>query len=193
VNGEASLDYEYEEIDRDEDELGDTETNTFDIAVNSRFSKELSGRISYKYQDIDEPLRGANTGILQSAAYQDPNYPGLAYDDKANYVGDPGNTGTAVFYWNSVYPNRMLETSMDPEDVHEVKFSSTWTPSYNMAATVFGRYRHEKNDPVNYKQDTYVPGVSLYYAPNDKMNLTMAYTFNKMETENQMCVGWYHG
>ena len=62
-----------------------------------------------------------------------------------------------------------------------------------MAATVFGRYRHEKNDPVNYKQDTYVPGVSLYYAPNDKMNLTMAYTFNKMETENQMCVGWYHG
>ncbi len=85
------LGYEYEEIDRDEDELGDTETNTFDIAVNSRFSKELSGRVSYKYQDIDEPLRGANTGILQSAAFQDPNYPGLAYDDKANYVGDPGN------------------------------------------------------------------------------------------------------
>ena len=187
------LGYEYEEIDRDEDELGDTETNTFDIAVNSRLNKKLSGRISYKYQDIDEPLRGANTGILQSAAYQDPNYPGLAYDAKANYVGDPGNTATAVFYWNSVYPNRMLETSMDPEDVHEVKFSSTWTPSYNMAATVFGRYRHEENDPVNYKQDTYVPGVSLYYAPNDKMNLTMAYTFNKMETENQMCVGWYHG
>ena len=90
------LGYEYEEIDRDEDELGDTETNTFDIAVNSRFSKELSGRVSYKYQDIDEPLRGANTGILQSAAFQDPNYPGLAYDDTANYVGDPGNTGTAV-------------------------------------------------------------------------------------------------
>ena len=74
------LGYEYEEIDRDEDELGDTETNTFDIAVNSRFSKELSGRVSYKYQDIDEPLRGANTGILQTAAFQDPTYPGMAYD-----------------------------------------------------------------------------------------------------------------
>jgi len=191
------LGYEYEEIDRDEDELGDTETNTFDIAVNTRLNKKLSGRVSYKYQDIDEPLRGANTGIFQ-VSNPDPLYPGMAVGLREDYFDlpgqpNPGNTATAVYYWNSVYPNRELETSMDPEEVHEVKFSSTWTPSYNMAATVFGRYRHEENDPVNYKQDTFVPGVSFYYAPNDKMNLTMAYTFNKMETENQMCVGWYHG
>jgi len=186
------LGYEFEEIDRDEDALGDTKTNTFNIAANSRLNKQFSARISYQYQDIDEPLRGANTGILQSAAYQDPAYPGMAYDNTSNYLGDPGNT-TGVFYWNSVYPNRMLETSMDPEDVHEIKFSSTWTPASNMAATFFARVRKEENNSVDYKQDSYVPGVSFYYAPNGKMNLTMAYTFSKMKTENQMCVGWYHG
>ncbi len=62
-----------------------------------------------------------------------------------------------------------------------------------MAATLFARVRIEENDAVKYQQETYVPGVSFYYAPNNKMNLTMAYTFNKQETENQMCVGWYHG
>ncbi|OEU72722.1 MAG: hypothetical protein BA864_07810 [Desulfuromonadales bacterium C00003093] len=62
-----------------------------------------------------------------------------------------------------------------------------------MAATLFARVRIEENDAVKYQQETYVPGVSFYYAPNSKMNLTMAYTFNKQETENQMCVGWYHG
>lgn len=186
------LGYEYEEIDRDLDELGDTETNTLKVAVNTRLNKKLSGRISYKYQDIDEPLAGPKTGILQSAEYQDPNYPGMAYDNTSNYLGDPGN-GPAVYYWNSAYPNRMLDTSMSPDEVHEVKLSTTWAPSANVAATFFARVRHEENDSVKYDQDTYIPGASIYYAPNDKLNLTMAYTFNKMETENQMCVGWYHG
>ena len=186
------LGYEYEEIDRDEDELGDTETNTFKLALKSRLSKQLSGRISYQYQDIDEPLQGAKTGILQSAEFMNADYPGFASDDKANYTGDPGNT-TAVFYWNSVYPNRKLDTSVDPDELHEAKFSTTWTPSANMAATVFARVSYEENDAVDYEQKTYVPGFSFWYAPNSKLNLTMAYTFNKQDTENRMCVGWYHG
>ena len=186
------LGYEYEEIDRDEDELGDTETNTFKVAVNSRLNKQLSGRISYKYQDIDEPLAGPKTGILQSAAFQDPNYPGMAYDNTANYLGDPGN-GPAVYYWNTAYPNRTLDTSMSPDEVNEVKLSTTWAPAANMAATFFARVRHEENDSVKYDKKTYIPGASIYYAPSENLNLTMAYTFNKMETENQMCVGWYHG
>ena len=186
------LGYEYEEIDRDLDELGDTETNTFKVAVNTRLNKQLSGRISYKYQDIDEPLAGPKTGILQTAAYQDPNYPGMAYDNTANYLGDPGN-GPAVYYWNSAYPNLTLDTSMSPDEVNEVKLSTTWAPAANVAATFFARVRHEENDSVKYDQKTYIPGASIYYAPSDKLNLTMAYTFNKMETENQMCVGWYHG
>ena len=78
-------------------------------------------------------------------------------------------------------------------EVHEAKLSTTWAISANKAATLFARVRQAENDEVEFEQTTYVPGVSLWYAPNGKMNLTMAYTFNKQETENQMCVGWYHG
>ncbi len=184
--------FEYEEIDRDEHELNDTDTYSYKIALKSRFNKQLSGRISYLYQDINDPLNGAETGIMQGGDHDDPNYSGVAWDLTSNHTGDPGNT-TAVFYWNSVYPNRDLDTSVDPEDVHEVKMSSTWAPKANMALTVSNRFRYEENDHVHYEQHTYAPGVSFYYAPTNKIDLTMSYNYNHQKTENRMCVGWYHG
>ena len=186
------LGYDYEEIERDETELADTETSTYKIALKSRLSRQLSARISYQYQDIEEPFTGADVGIAQVTGTTDALYPGMAWFTTADYLADPGN-GPGVYYWNSVYPNREFESSMSPESIHEAKFSSTWTPSSNMAATIFARVRMAENDEVEYQQDTYVPGFSFYYAPNGKMNLTMSYTFNKQETENRMCVGWYHG
>jgi predicted porin len=183
--------YDYEKIERDAHDLGDTTTNTVKAAVNSRFGRELSGRLSYQYQDIDDPFAGAHSGILQGTN-QDPFYPGMARDDTANYLLDPGN-GPGVYYWNSVYPNRQLNSTMLPEEVHEIKFASTWAPSINLAATLFARVRLEENPSVKYEKENYVPGASLFYAPNSKLNFTMAYTFNKMRTENRMCVGWYHG
>jgi hypothetical protein len=62
-----------------------------------------------------------------------------------------------------------------------------------MAATLFARVRYEENDDVEYEQTTYVPGISFWYSPSSKLNLTMSYTFNNQDTENRACVGWYHG
>jgi len=189
------LGYDYEDVDRDLDELGDTTTNTFKVAVKSRLSKKLSARVSYQYQDIDDPFHGEDmTGIAQGIGITDPAYPGLSWLNTADYVGVyPNPDNSTVYYWNSVYPNRTLDVTNQPDQVHEGKLSSTWAPTGNMAMTVFARVRFEENDDVDYKQHTYVPGASFYYAPRNDLILTMAYTFNKMKTENQMCVGWYHG
>ena len=188
------LGYEYEEIERVEAELGETETHTFKVAVKSRLSKQLAGRFSYKYQDIDDPFSGAHVGIAQVTGTTDPLYPGLAWFLKEDVQFIEGNPASgAVYYWNSVYPGRELESTTEPDAVHEAKVSATWTPAANMAATVFARVRMEENDTVQYQQDTYVPGISFYYAPSNNVNLTMAYTFNKQDTENRLCVGWYHG
>lgn len=191
------LGYEFEDVVRDEDELGNTETHTLKAAVKARVNKKFSGRVSYEYQNIDEPLAGAHVGIAQgdlaNDAIQDPLDPNLWYYTFAAPFTDGDVAGNNDWYWNIVYPNRQLSSSNQPEEVHEAKAATTWAISHNMAATVFARVRMEENDAVKYEQKTYVPGVTLWYAPNSDMNLTMAYTFNKQETENQMCVGWYHG
>ncbi len=186
---------EREEVDRDEKELGETETNTFTLAIKTRINKKFSARASYKYEDIEDPF-GADhaTGIAQVTGTTDPNYPGLAWMMKAAEQFINGNPASgAVYYWNSVYPSRELSATNKAENVHEGKVSTTWKPAANMAATIFARVRMEENDSVDYQQDTYVPGISFYYAPTSKLNLSMAYTFNKQDTENRMCVGWYHG
>jgi len=186
------LGYEYQDIDREEDELGNTEINTLKAAVKSRINNSLSGRVSYMYQDIDEPLAGADVGIAQGDTLATEGLGGVWYYSFPNPPTDGTNDGND-WYWNIVYPNRQLSSSNQPDKVHEAKATATWTINPNMAATLFARVRTEENDAVKYAQDTYVPGVTFWYAPNGKMNLTMAYTFNKQETENQMCVGWYHG
>ncbi len=189
------LGYEYEKVDRDDNHLGETKTNTFKVALKSRLNPQLSGRVSYQYDDIDDPLSNA-TGIAQNmdGATQDPLNSGLWYADRADYFGIENNSATTVWYWNSVYPNRTEEASNLPDKVHEVKLNTTWSPRANVAATLFARYRYEDNDDVGLDhRKTFVPGVSLWYAPSDKVNLTMSYTYNWQETENKMCVGWYHG
>ncbi len=195
------LGYEYENIDREIKELGETETNTYKVSVNSRIAKGLNARASYTYKDIDEPFYGEDAvGIAQG--HPDATVDGdLSYLLSATYVNpdglntDPladGNT-TGVYYWNTIYPSRGLDATNQPDEVHEAKISTTWSPAANLSMTAYLRTRYQENDEVKYEETTYVPGVSLWYAPNGKMNLVMAYNFNKQETENQMCVGWYHG
>lgn len=194
------LGYAYEDIQRDEEELGETETHTLKAAIKSRFGNNLSGRISYEYQNISDPFVAHNaTGIAQGqpGAITDPFGSGLVWLDAAQFEAGgtnptPGNDNW-VYYWNSVYPSRGFDATNQPEDVHEVKLNTTWAPSANIAATFFLRTRYEENNAVNYKQTTFVPGVSFWYAPSDKINLTMSYTFNNQDTENRACVGWYHG
>jgi len=192
------LGYEFEEIKRKEKELGETETHTLKVAVKTRLNKTTSGRASYKYQDITKQFVAHNaTGIAQgNADFYDP-ISGLAWLNTAQFKSTganatPGNDNW-VYYWNSVYPSRGFDATNQPDAVHEVKLSTTWAPSANMAATFFMRTRYEENDDVKYKQTTIVPGVSFWYAPSDKLNLTMSYTFNNQDTENRACVGWYHG
>lgn len=181
--------YNYEDIDREEQELGETETHTFKAAINSRLSKQLSVRGSYEYQDIDNPLSW-ETGIGQISGTDVGG--GAMVLQTADFTNLDNNSNT-VYYWNSVYGSRELEATNLPDEVHELKASANWSPAANMAATLTARVRIEENSAVHYEQTTYVPGASFWYAPNSNLNLTMAYSFNKQQTENQMCVGWYHG
>lgn len=164
------LGYEYEEIDREEEALGKTETSTLKVSLNTRPSKTVAARLSYTYQDITDPF-------LNPKGVKGP-------------AGGPGG-----FYGEDFYTKRLADATNQPEEVHEGKASVTWTPYARMSATLYARYLTEENDLnyTTYKRDAYVPGFSVWYAPTNKLNLTMAYNFNKEEVENQMCVGWYHG
>ena len=177
----VSLGYEFEDVDRKMDELVDTETHTIKASVSYRPSSQLSTRASYMYQDIDDQFLHphGNKGPIDSTFAWSSALPA---DEKR-------------WYEPYFYALREAEATNLPEEVQELKASATWSPSANYSVTAYARYRTEEND-LNfntYKQDTISPGVNVWWAPVNNLNMTMAYNFNKMKTENQMCVGWYHG
>ena len=174
------LGYEYEDIDRDIDEAMDTEINTLKASVRFRPTSDINTRVSYKYQNIDDQFR---------------NKHGNMGPTDETYTWPPANPADKVWYGTDYYTQRLAEATNLPEDVHEIKLSATWAPSSRYSVTVYNRYRYEENDlnKNTYEKTSYSPGVTAWWAPSNDLNLTMAYNFNKQETENQMCVGWYHG
>ena len=174
------LGYEYEDIDRDIDSAVDTETNTLKASVRFRPTKKINTRISYKYQNIDDAFMAEHGNMGPT-------------DD--TYSWPPADPADKVWYGTGYYTQRLAEATNQPEDVHEVKLSATWAPSARYSVTVYNRYRYEENDlnTNTYEKTSYSPGLTAWWAPVNDLNLTMAYNFNKQETENQMCVGWYHG
>ncbi len=174
------LGYEYEDIDRDIDAAMDTETNTLKASVRFRPTNKINTRISYKYQNIDDAFMAerGNKGPTDET-----------------YSWPPADPADKVWYGTDYYTQRLAEATNQPEDVHEVKLSATWAPSARYSVTVYNRYRYEENDlnTNTYEKTSYSPGLTAWWAPVNDLNLTMAYNFNKQETENQMCVGWYHG
>jgi len=172
------LGYEFEDIDREMDEAMDTETHTIKASVRYRPNSKFNTRASYMYQDIDDQFmhKHGNKGPIEE-----------------DFVYVPKVTNR--WYEEYFYAQREAEASSLPEEVHELKATATWSPSSEYSVTAYARYRMEEND-LNfntYEQDTFSPGVNVWWAPANNLNMTMAYNFNKQETENQMCVGWYHG
>jgi hypothetical protein len=188
--------YDYEEEDRADEHFGTTETNTFKAAANTRFGKGMNARLSYKFQHIDEPFAAHDAkGIAQN---QDElvytyNENGIVLVSRADAIALNG--GGPLLYWDEYGPYglRTDDGTNQPDEVNEIKGQFSWSVNPQMAATFFMRYRMEENGEVGYEQDTFVPGANLWFAPSSKLNLTMSYTFNKQDTENRMCVGWYHG
>jgi hypothetical protein len=172
------LGYEFEEVDREIEELVDTETHTVKASVRYRPSSKLSTRASYKYQDIDDQFMHphGNKGPI---------------DEDFVFISKTTN----LWYEPGFYSLREAEATNLPEEVHELKASATWSPGANYSVTAYTRYRMEENDLnfSTYEQDSFSPGFNVWWAPINNLNMTLAYNFNKMETENQMCVGWYHG
>jgi len=193
------LGYELEKFDRDETELGDTDTQTVKAKVKTRFTRQLNAWASYTYQKIDEPFRNPD-----AAAYIDP-FTGLSYYDKdqePNGAGTINSTWTGGYligsgptYGTDYYDLRSLDMTNLPEDVHEAKLSTTWSPASNFSTTLALRARFEENqlDNSTWKERTLSPSLSMWYAPTEKLNLTFLYNYLGQRSEAKFCQGWYDG
>jgi|GEM_PF-1712305 hypothetical protein len=198
------LGYEREEVDRDEDELNETDTDTFKVAVNSRYFKNVSMRVKYQYQNIDDPFEHKDAAVADAQAISDwlsaeaagnPACPGSAYSKL--HLGFPW-VGDSTEYF-VMYNSREATLTSEPEDTHEVAVNLTWNISPKLSANFHYKYRLEKVEmdipgfSDSYDKEMHSPGIDLWFAPTDRLTFTLAYQYQKMEDEAFLSIPAYGG
>lgn len=171
------LGYEYQLIDRNLDELGKTTSHTVKASVNARPAKTLSARASVSYKNIDNPYHNPNAALTPFTT------------NAATTVGGGATYGT------SLYDRRTADLTNQPDQVVDGNISATWSPAarYSVSATYHVKAEENNLNHSSWKQMTHGPGLSVWYAPTNKVNITFSYNYLNQESETAYCQGWYDG
>jgi hypothetical protein len=171
------LGYDYQMIDRHLHEFGETTTHTIKASVNARPIKTLSARASLSHKLIDNPYHNPNAALTNITA------------NTASTVGNGPTYGTAL------YDKRTSDLTNQPERVTEGVLSSTWSPSPRYSLTAMYRIKNEENNLGNstWSQTTHSPGMTFWYAPSNKVNMSLSYNYLNQVSGTAYCQGWYDG
>ena len=166
--------YEWDQIDRDNYEVGDsgettTQENTVKIGVTSRLHRKLKAKISYKWQHIDNPFNNLNAAC------------------------EPANDETGVLY-SDRQDTRTATLSNQPTGVNEIKADLTWSIKPNLSLTANYRYTDKENDDTaDWQQESHMPSLNLWYAPTAKLSFNLAYVYDWTKTQSLACIPVFDG
>lgn len=158
--------YEFKQIDRDNYQdlslAQTTSTHTFKGRFDLKPSKQLKFVAQGTIKLISDPFTNMFAGVAPEL--QDWN---------------PGNPFAGLQFYD-FHRAREAHLTSQPTDMQEVKGILTWSPSYRVSLSADARIRWEKNDELNFgdwSNTTFNPGVNLWFAPTDKIDVTATYYF----------------
>lgn len=155
----------------------ETTTDRLRATLSKRFGRQGNARLTYTYTQVDRPFMNVN-GICEEGLHgEDPRLPenGVAYYFQRDRVGN----ATAL-----------------PNASHRVAFRGSWRFSPRVALNGFFNVADEKNDELNsyeFERTMVSPGANLWVAPDDKLMLTLGYSFNSVESNAKICPPLFGG
>ena len=174
----ARLGYDYQLVDREDEHLGTTMTHTVKASVNARPLRTLSTRATLSYKAINDPFHNPDAALTPITTQ-----------------GAPLTVLGGATYGVSLYDRRTADLTSQPDQVIDGSISGTWSPSARYSVSATYRVKSEENDldVSSWKQTTHSPGVSVWYAPSNRVNLSFAYNYLNQGSETAFCQGWYDG
>jgi hypothetical protein len=98
-----------------------------------------------------------------------------------------------------MYNSREATLTAEPENTHELSFNASWIISPKLSVNAHFKYLLEEVEmdipgfTNSYDKEMFAPGVDLWFAPTDRLVLTLAYEFQKMEDETFLSIPAYGG
>jgi hypothetical protein len=182
----------WERVEDDRDAEWETTTDTFMVALNSRYFKDVGLHLKFSYDDVDDPF------VNERAAYTDPNK--MISWIKANVnpacgppacsvkgLPGPGSPKAAEYY--VMYNSRQIDLTSEPEEVYRLSGHASWNLTPRLVLGAHGDYTHGKvkmdapNHGDNFDKDMYAAGLDLFFAPLDSLTFNLAYNYLHMKDQ----------
>ncbi len=176
--------YEFIRLKRDNFEIARTDTNRLYFTFYSRRRDTVGGdwswRLRYRFDDVNDPFLH-HKATLPPALQPYPS---------------PNLSPFAGLQYYKLYAARQADLTAFPTKAHTVEPTVTWMPSMRFSASLHYRYRNLKNDELNrseWKRSVHLPGVELWFAPLERLDFTVAYTFHNEHSESLFGIPVYDG
>lgn len=154
-----------------------TTTDRFRATWQKRFGKKGNARVQYAYTTVQKPFMNVH-GMCEEEMYG------------TNHTLD-GNPFTYYFQRERVGNGTSL-----PNKSHRVAARTSYRFSPRVALNAYLNVADEKNDALNsysFERTVLSPGANLWIAPDDKLMITMGYTFNSVESNALFCPPLFGG
>ncbi len=192
----------WERVEDDRDAEWETTSDTYAICLNSRFIKNLSIRLDYSYEDIDDPYaneRAAYTDPVKMLAWLKANANPACGLPACSIKGLPGPGSPKAAEYTVMYNSRQMDLTSEPEDVHRFKAHLTYNITPRIIASGHFQYTLEEIDmdaPAhgdNFDKEMYAVGADLFIAPTDSLTFNLAYNYLDMEDQAFLSAVAYGG
>lgn len=176
--------YEYRHLKRPNSETTETDTNrlffTFSTRKKNDSGGHVSARVKYVFDAISNPFthwHAALPPVMQPTP-------------------TPGASPFAGLQYFALYAARQANLTLEPTRAQTIEPSATWTPSPRFSATLHYRYKTASNKDLNFSdwsRTTHMPGAELWFAPLDKLDFTLAYSFHNERSDTLFVIPVYDG
>ncbi len=192
----------WEREEEDIDVEWETTTDIYSVALNSRLIKNLSLRLQYDYEDIDDPFANEHAAYTDPAAMLtwlkatvDPTCGLPACSIKG--MASPGSPKAAEY--TVMYNSRQLDLTSEPESAHHFKAHASYNITPRIVASGHFQYDLEEvkidapGHGNTFDKEMYAVGADLFLAPLDNLTFTLAYNYLDMEDQAFLSAVAYGG
>jgi hypothetical protein len=172
--------YEYTRISRDNKDWKDYDNP--DLEDDQFLDDEDTSIHRVKLSLLGRPINNVNFRLTYKYEHQNDefeNHNGICFEHRD--LPKPGGVPYYEIFRNQY---RHRDASNVPQDTHDIKLVTTWSPSGRYSATLNLQYKYQDNDDSDWEGETYVAGINFWLSPvnNLYVNLGASYEYNTYET-----------
>jgi len=192
----------WEREEEDVDVEWETTTDIYSVALNSRLVKNLSLRLQYDYEDIDDPFaneRAAYTNPTAMLSWLKDTVDPLCGPPACSVKGMAGPGSPKAAEYTVMYNSRQIDLTSEPESAHRFKAHASYNITPRIVASGHFQYDMEEvkidapGHGNTFDKEMLAVGADLFIAPMDNLTFTLAYNYLDMEDQAFLSAVAYGG